>query len=226
VNHQGTKLAFVVWGTYKHIFVVNVDGTSLQQLTNDEWDTSWPSFSPDGTKILYSSSETGIPQLWTMNVDGSAKTALTNFSGGAIQGRYNPNGQKIVFVNSAINDDVYIMNANATSVTAIAADALADENQPCFNGDGTKIVFVKSFDNSGDNVGQIMIASSSGGTATRLTTSLLDDREPNVSQDGLTILFTRPFGVGREIYKMAMDGTGQTRVTNESALSVSPSTGN
>ncbi|MBC8065776.1 MAG: PD40 domain-containing protein, partial [Chlorobia bacterium] len=225
VNRTGTKLAFVVWTTYKHIYVVNPDGSGSFQITNDDWDTGSPCFSPDGSKILYTSYEDGTPQLWTMNVDGTGKVALTNFPDGALQGRYSPNGQKIVYVSSSVGDDVWIMNANGTSPTALASSA-EDENEPVFNADGSKVVFVKIFDNSGDAAGQIMIVASTGGSATRLTTDLQDDREPVVSQDGLNILFTRPFGVGRDVFKMSLTGTGQTRITNEAALSVSPSSGN
>lgn len=224
-NRQGTKLAFVKWDTYKHIFVVNPNGSGLVQLTSDDWDTGWPSFSPDGTKILYTSYEAGTPQLWTMNANGTGKAALTNLPNGALQGRYSPNGQKIVFVSSSTNDDVWIMNANGTGGIALAATGV-DENEPAFNADGSKIVFVKMVDNSGEMVGQIHITDATGGTPTRLTTTLLDDHEPVVSLDGLTILFTRPFGPGREVHKMSLTGTDQARVTNENALAVSPSTGN
>lgn len=224
-NRQGTKLAFVKWDTYKHIFVVNPNGSGLVQLTIDDWDTGWPSFSPDGTKILYTSYEAGTPQLWTMNVNGTGKAALTNLPNGALQGRYSPNGQKIVFVSSSTNDDVWIMNANGTGALALAATGV-DENEPAFNADGSKIVFVKAVDNSGEMVGQIHSINATGGTPTRLTTTLLDDHEPVVSLDGLTILFTRPFGPGREVYKMSLTGTDQIKITSESAWAVSPSTGN
>ena len=220
------KVAFVEWGNYKNIWVIDSTGSNKTQLTNDDFDNAWPCFSPDGTKILYTSYTAGTPQLWTMNVDGSSKTQLTNFPEGAFQGRYSPNGQKIVYTTGSTGDDVYIMNANGTGSAALAASATDDENDPCFTADSTKVVFVKSFDNAGNPAGQIMIVNASGGTATRLTTDLQDDREPVVSQDGAWILFTRPFSVGRDVFKMALNGSGQTRVTNEAALAVSPSTGN
>ncbi len=226
VNRAGTKLAFVVWTNYKHIFVVNPDGTGMLELTPGDWDSSWPAFSPDGSKILFTSYENGTPQLWTMNADGTNKAELTSFADGAIQGRYSPNGQKIVYVTGSLNDDVWVMNANGSSPLALAAGPTEDENEPAFNHDGTKVIFVKVFDNSGDAVGQIHSVNASGGSSTRLTTDLQDDREPVVSLDGLTILFSRPFGPGRDIFKMSISGANQVRVTNEAALSASPSAGN
>src|SRR5262249_54778106 len=66
-NHS-TKIAFVVWTTLKNILVMNANGSGLTQLTNDNWDTTGPSFSPDGSKILFTSYANGTAELWTMNV--------------------------------------------------------------------------------------------------------------------------------------------------------------
>lgn len=140
-------------------------------------------------------------------------------------GRYSPNGQKIVFVTGNGNDDVWIMNVNATGAIPLSATT-DDENEPAFTADSSKVVFVKTFPNNGDTVGQIHIVNATGGTATRLTSDLSDDREPVVSLDGSTILFTRTFGSGRDVFRMSITGTDQTRITNENAWSVSPSTGN
>ncbi|OJU62299.1 MAG: hypothetical protein BGO01_07290 [Armatimonadetes bacterium 55-13] len=224
-NAQGTKVAFVEWGLYKQIFVMNANGSGLVQLTNDAWDSDHPCFSPDGSKILYTSSQDGTPQLYTMNVDGTSKTQLTNFIDGAWHGRYSPNGQKVVFTTGSFQDDVGIMNANGSGATLLAASGTDDENEPTFSADSSKVIFVKTFDSGGDMVGQIMIVSATGGTATRLTTSLLDDREPVASLDGLYILFTRADGVGREVFRMTMAGASQTKITNEGGYTVSPSTG-
>ncbi|MEO0137915.1 MAG: hypothetical protein ABIL40_07635 [candidate division WOR-3 bacterium] len=63
------------------IYVINRDGTGLEQLTEDGG--RCPVWSPDGKKIAYikysywGSEEAGDGQLWVMNADGSGKTQLT-----------------------------------------------------------------------------------------------------------------------------------------------------
>ena len=54
-----------------------------------------PSFSPDGSKILFDSDRSGVNQIYTMSVDGSNVQRITNnttFDGRAC---YSPDGQQI-----------------------------------------------------------------------------------------------------------------------------------
>lgn len=80
---DGSKIAFMSnrTGGVMQIFVMNVDGTSQQQLTT-EGTNQWPNWSPDGSKIVFSSirSVNGTPDngLYLMNPDGSAQINLTH----------------------------------------------------------------------------------------------------------------------------------------------------
>jgi hypothetical protein len=63
------------------IYVMDLDGEHIRPLTDD--DTGYPSFSPDGTKIVYTrftrdpASKTGA-EIWVMNSDGSNPRRLTD----------------------------------------------------------------------------------------------------------------------------------------------------
>lgn len=81
---DGTKIVFE---HKKEIWMINSDGTDLIQLTNttDIYE-GLPSFSPDGSKIVYVSNEDvdGNPMtdfnIWIMNSDGSEKQQKTELS--------------------------------------------------------------------------------------------------------------------------------------------------
>ncbi|WP_433194600.1 TolB family protein [Nocardia sp. CA-107356] len=66
------------------IYLMDVDGQNIRLLNDD--DAAYPSFSPDGTKIVYTrftrdpASEQGVmfSELWVMNSDGSKPHRLTD----------------------------------------------------------------------------------------------------------------------------------------------------
>ncbi len=63
---------------------MNSDGTGQTRLTNNPAFDTAPSWSPDGTKILFTSLRDGpmTPALYVMNADGSSQTRVTTGSDG------------------------------------------------------------------------------------------------------------------------------------------------
>ena len=57
------------------------DGTNETNLTNDPADDFYATWSPDGTKIAFTSYRDGDPKIYVMNADGSNQTRLTNSPG-------------------------------------------------------------------------------------------------------------------------------------------------
>lgn len=95
-----------------------------------------PSFSPDGTRIVFSGSlicphHTGR-DIWTMNPDGSGKVNLTNDNGtGEIQPAFSPDGTKIVFVSNKNSSNLELWTMNATDgsdMTRLTNDAIRQDN--------------------------------------------------------------------------------------------------
>ena len=62
------------------IYVINIDGTGLTQLTHNEWEwDKYPAWSPDGQQIVFwSNRDTRRKQIWVMNADGSNARNLSN----------------------------------------------------------------------------------------------------------------------------------------------------
>lgn len=60
------------------VYTVCTDGSQLTNLTNDSFYESYPSWSPDGTQIAFTSTRTGKSQIHIMNEDGSNLTQLTS----------------------------------------------------------------------------------------------------------------------------------------------------
>ena len=105
------------------LFVMNADGTDNRQLTEGGSDTAddlSPSWSPDGTRIAFSSSRPGgFPQIFVVAPDGSAMKRLTN--GDQIDGNpsWSPDGTRIAFDRccTAGSADIWTVNADGSGET-------------------------------------------------------------------------------------------------------------
>ena len=64
------------------IYVMNADGSSQENLTNNPASDVSPAWSPDGAKIAFHSDRGGNYQIYVMNADGSGETNLTNNNSG------------------------------------------------------------------------------------------------------------------------------------------------
>jgi Tol biopolymer transport system component len=71
---------------FDNIYVMNADGSNQIRLDETGLRDNFPSWSPDGKRIIFSSDQGSTKenisrQIWVMNADGSNKVRLTNISG-------------------------------------------------------------------------------------------------------------------------------------------------
>ncbi|HMV25345.1 MAG TPA: hypothetical protein PLH27_01610 [bacterium] len=106
-----------------------------------------PSWSPDGSKIVYTSSKTGNEEIWIMNSDGTGKTQLTDLNASiAGRPRFSPSGDKIAFYSSSSkngNDslNIFTMNPNGTGIQKVTQSG--NNIDPAWTPDGNRIVYSK-----------------------------------------------------------------------------------
>jgi len=83
------------------IFVADAGGKNARQLTNFNCASFAPTFTPDGSKILFSSNKHECDgrkfELFLMNPDGSGLEQVTNFGGFTSFPEFSPDGRKLVF---------------------------------------------------------------------------------------------------------------------------------
>lgn len=66
------------------IYIMNLDGTGLKQLTNNADTDGLPAWSPDGKTLAFVSNKGGRWAIWAMSPDGSKRRKLFDLGGGGL----------------------------------------------------------------------------------------------------------------------------------------------
>ena len=118
ISPDGQRIVFNFnTGNGPDLYVVNIDGTNLQQLTNDQ-SSFWARWSPDGKTLVFTTFA-GLPAavIATMAADGSGqRTYLTPAIWDSVGAYFTPDGKQIVFGSSlgGFVSAAWIMNADGS----------------------------------------------------------------------------------------------------------------
>src|SRR5262245_49802861 len=109
------------------IYVINVDGTGLTRLTFNAEEERGPSWSPDGSRIVYTcriGGGTSVFEICTMNADGSDRRRLTDNTMFDGTPTFSPDGQHILFLRTVAPgtpgvQQLWLMNADGAGQTQL-----------------------------------------------------------------------------------------------------------
>lgn len=123
------------------IIKMNADGSDQTRLTDNDFQDSLASWSPDGSKIAFNTNRDGDFEIYVMDADGSNQTRLTDSPGEDAHPMWSPDGSRITFHSRRTgNLDIFVMNADGSGVTQVT-DTPTFEFFPVWSPDGTKISF-------------------------------------------------------------------------------------
>jgi TolB protein len=194
---------------YLDIFTSKLDGSDLQQLTSDSAYDAEATVSPDGKKILFTSTRDGDIELYTMNIDGTDIRRLTNrvgYDGGAF---FSPDGTRIVWragypVSAADSADylqllarrlvrpakVELWVANADGSDPHQITHLGGANfAPFWNSDGHRIIFSSNHPEPHSGKFDLYLVNDDGTGLERVTTFDGFDGFPMWSPDGKKLVW-------------------------------------
>lgn len=137
-----SKLAFISNRTGKdEVYVGDLFMGEVKQLTRDNTHALTPRWSPDGTKLIYTSYFRNFPDIYLINLQNNDRTRFVGFQGTNSGARFSPNGQRVVMVLSGEGvPEIYVSPASGKPVTRLTrSDAV--KSSPCFSPDGSRIVY-------------------------------------------------------------------------------------
>jgi hypothetical protein len=229
---KGNWLAFTASkNNNSDIYLLDVD-SALQQgiekavtirLTTDPATDFDPAWSPDGTRIAFRSQRDGNDEIYIMNADGTCQINLTNDPTDDWSPAWSPDGTQIAFAHFFDGNsysDIAVINADGTNLKRLTTSS---GEYPAWSPNGTRIAFASARAGNYD----IYVMNADGSAQTQLTNGPAYDMSPTWSPDGAQIAFDtqsdlfppKEIGIGPEfeIHVINADGTGNTRLTNNTA---------
>ena len=126
----------------KQIYLCDVDGTGVIQLTSSDALHLSPSFSPEGDRILFTSYESGNPDLYMKHLVTGKIEKIAGDKGINSGGAFSDNGKLIAFSGSIRgNTEIYLWDFTGRKRKPFLTGHGIDVN-PAFSPDGRWLAFV------------------------------------------------------------------------------------
>ncbi|MBL0153157.1 MAG: PD40 domain-containing protein [Chitinophagaceae bacterium] len=204
----GNKYIWPLYDSYD-IYMADLDGKIVKQLTHSKGYDAEATISPDGKKMIYTSDKDGDIDLYIMNLKTGKEKKITNtlgYDGGAW---FSPDGKKIIWRASRpktdaevkeykdllaenlvapTNMEVFIANADGSNVTQVTHFGQANW-APAYFPDSKKIIFASNQEYKRGFPFNIYSINEDGSNLQKITHEKIFDAFPMFSPDGKKLIF-------------------------------------
>jgi TolB protein len=216
VAPDNSRLAFVQVGTNgTQIMMYSFDLGRLVSFPRFGGTTSSPAWSSDGSKLAFSSSRTGDPEIYVSDGNGTDPKRVTESKGPDVSPTWNPktNGQ-IAFVSGRTGlPQIYVMESDGTNVQRMTDTGYAVSPSWSPNGQFLAFAWRRNYGPGVPGNQDIYIMDIASKQWVQLTHDGGSNDFPCWSPDGRHIIFQSSRTGTTQIWTMLADGTQQRQVT-------------
>jgi TolB protein len=210
----GTEIAFSSRiGRFKELFVMDMDGSNLRQLTNDRSLSMSVTWSPDGRSLAFTSYRLRAPDLFLVDVFSKRLQQITRGSEMELGAKFFP-GQPdrlLASITAGRESDIVEMNLQGVVQRKLTATNSAIDVSPDFSPDGQQVVFCS---NRGGGP-QIYVMNSQGGAVRRVSYVTSGYcTSPDWSPKGDRIAFVCRADGGFQLFVADPDGSNPLQLTS------------
>jgi Tol biopolymer transport system component/DNA-binding winged helix-turn-helix (wHTH) protein len=209
ISRLGHRLVYHFWTVDTDIFRAEISGRdrsrSAEKLVASTRFELNPQYSPDGSRVVFSSNRSGNWEIWVCNGDGSNQVQLTFQGSHSGTPRWFPDGRHIVFDSQNEGQfDIYAIDPDTRVPHRLTTDP-NDDVTPSVSHDGKWIYFASR------RTGRFEVwrMPSEGGEAVQLTHE--GGCQPFESPDGKAVYYQKTED-DSDVWKITVAGTEETRV--------------
>ena len=173
------------------LYICYPDGYDIRQLTRDRRAAVGPRWTPNKREIYYTGFLQQSPLVYRINPDNGQRSLLAQFKGLATGAAVAPDASRYAIVLSHQgNPELYVVTPGANRVDRMTRTPAASEASPCWNANGTKIVYVTDLTRQP----QIYLLDVASRKSTRITNTGSQNTNPDWGPDGRIVYASKRAG--------------------------------
>ncbi len=149
----------------KELYVVDSDGENLRRVTNYGDITLSPAWSPDGSRVAFSSFKSGLPLVHELNLEtGEERVLSPNRQGQTMTPTYHPDGNTVAFsIADGSRSGLFAYDFTRDCCLVHLSGGRHNDLSPTYSPDGSRLAF--NSNRLGTAIPQIYVMSARGGEA-------------------------------------------------------------